>query len=445
MKINVVNLIPKALSGETSQDSEPNLAINPSNPQQMVATAFTPDPSGGSLAPIFISTDGGQTWALNLIVPGATTISPTHDITTSFGGASNVLYAGILRADNDHLNVLRTDDFTSSTQMEVLVDRASEDQPWVQAATTPFGDRVYIGHNDANTPPKTATVEQSLDAATAPAPAGFGPITIASRDPLAGGNAPSIRTTIHSSGTIYVAYFNWQSKTSDWIVTADVVVCRDDNWGQGTTPYQALTDPGDRFAGVRVAQSIIMPFYEEGYNNFLLGQERLGSHLSIAVDPNNRNWVYVAWADYPDGVAPYTIHVRNSADGGVTWSEMATVANGINPALAVNAQGFVGLLYQTLTNGGTVWETHILIVPGLFTDIPLAIVPSTTPVATFLPYLGDYVYLTAVGSTFYGVFSANNTPDVSHFPSGVTYQRNADFTTKTFTDQIMVNCGNSKQ
>ena len=75
MKINVVNLIPKALSGETNQDSEPNLAVNPNNPQQMVATAFTPNPSGGPLAPIFISSDGGQTWALNLIVPGATTIS----------------------------------------------------------------------------------------------------------------------------------------------------------------------------------------------------------------------------------------------------------------------------------------------------------------------------------------------------------------------------------
>jgi hypothetical protein len=39
--------------------------------------------------------------------------------------------------------------------------------------------------------------------------------------------------------------------------------------------------------------------------------------------------------------------------------------------------------------------------------------------------------LTAVGSTFCGVFSANNTPDQSHFPNGVTYQRNANFTTKT--------------
>lgn len=434
MQINVVNMIPKPLSGEANQDSEPNLAVNPINPQQIVATAFTPNPSGGTLAPIFISSNGGQTWALNAIVPGATAGFPTGDITTKFGGSSNVLYGGILRADNLDMNVLRTNNFVSSTPMTVLVDRASEDQPWVQAATTAGGsgnvDRAYIGHNDFNTSPRTATVEQSLNAATAPPPAGFGPITIASRSPGAGQNGPSVRPTIHSGGRIYVAYFNWQSFSS--MVTADVVVCRDDNWAQGGTPYQALIDPGDNLAGLRVAQSVTIPWA----NSHFLGQERVGSHLSIAVDPNDQNSVFVAWADFPNGVAPYTIHLQHSANAGVTWSaDLRTVANGINPALAVNAQGYVGFLYQTLTNAGTVWETHVEISTDSFatapTDIVLASVPSDTPVATFLPYLGDYVYLTAADSNFYGVFSANNTPDMSHFPNGVSYQRNANFTTKT--------------
>jgi hypothetical protein len=60
----------------------------------------------------------------------------------------------------------------------------------------------------------------------------------------------------------------------------------------------------------------------------------------------------------------------------------------------------------------------------------LANARSNAPTATFLPYLGDYIYLTAVGTTFYGVFCANNTPDNANFPSGVKYQRNANFTTK---------------
>src|SRR5262249_43834073 len=40
------------------------------------------------------------------------------------------------------------------------------------------------------------------------------------------------------------------------------------------------------------------------------------------------------------------------------------------------------------------------------------------------------VHLMAVGRNFYGIFSANNTPDMANFPSGVKYQRNANFTTK---------------
>jgi hypothetical protein len=61
-------MIPQSLSGETNHDSEPNLAVNPANPAQIAASAFTPNPAGLN-APIFVSTDTGNTWVLNAIVP----------------------------------------------------------------------------------------------------------------------------------------------------------------------------------------------------------------------------------------------------------------------------------------------------------------------------------------------------------------------------------------
>src|SRR5216684_468108 len=154
----LVNMIPQSLSGETNQDSEPTLAVNPANPLQIAASAFTPDPGGGDVAPIYVSTDGGNTWVLNSIVPSdSASGSMTADITVAFGSSSNVLYAGIIRLpivnNSTRLNILSTTDFLSSTKMNVLVDRMGVDQPYVQAATAAVGagngkDQVFVGSND---------------------------------------------------------------------------------------------------------------------------------------------------------------------------------------------------------------------------------------------------------------------------------------------------------
>jgi hypothetical protein len=334
--------------------------------------------------------------------------------------------------------------FGTAKQQILLYDRGAGQADVVSLTQTASTDHVYVGSNDQLASPKSAHIDQSLDAATAAPPAGFssGGITIASRKPAGGQDGPSIRPVIHPSGRIYVAYFNWTNFSSSSIITADVVVCRDDNWASGGSPYTALVDPGDHLAGVRVVTSVTIPWENKSF----LGQERVGSHLSIAVDPNDSNSVYLAWADFPNGQSPYTIHLRHSADGGATWSaDLRTVSNGINPALAVNAEGSVGFLYQTLTtitsptgSTSTNWNTQIEISTNGFSTTPtpivLATVPSDTPTFVFLPYLGDYIYLSALGNTFYGVFSANNTPNMANFPNGVTFQRNADFTTHQLLD-----------
>src|SRR5437899_9080378 len=88
----VVNMIPKSRSGEHNQDSEPNLAVDPAAPLNIVGSAFTPDLGGGPNAPIYFSTDGGNTWRLNSIIPGNGSFG-TGDITVRFS-PSHMLYAG---------------------------------------------------------------------------------------------------------------------------------------------------------------------------------------------------------------------------------------------------------------------------------------------------------------------------------------------------------------
>ncbi|HYR87670.1 MAG TPA: hypothetical protein VE422_26540 [Terriglobia bacterium] len=436
----VVNMMPRALSGESHQDSEPTLAVNPANPLQIAGSAFTPDPGGGNLAPIFTSVDGGNTWTLKSIVPSsAADGSATSDITVAFSTKSNRLYAGIIRVpfppNRPRLNILRTNDFQSAVAMKVLVDRTGRgvDQPYVQAATVASGasigkDRVYVGDNDFNATPRSATIDQSLDAGkTTPS---FKSVRIESRT-TAGQDGPPIRPAIHPDGTVYAIFHSWRTFDNSGEGTADIVVVRDDSGGSGTTKFRSLLDAGDGKAGVRVVKDVKFNF--DGF----LGLQRTGGDVNIAVDPSTSSNVYIA---YNDDVGPdYMLHVLRSTDRGVTWStDLRTIRNALNPALAINTAGRVGLLYQQLMGSGPTarWVTQFESSDNgtTWNPITLATVPANSPPKTFDPYLGDYDHMMSVGKDFYGVFCANNTPNKSNFPKGVTYQRNANFTSHTLLD-----------
>ncbi len=437
--INVVNIVPQSLSGETNQDSEPQVAVNPANPAQIVASAFTPDPLGGPNAPIYVSVDGGTTWSLNTIVPSAGSIG-TGDITLRFAGTSNRLFSSILDGATGAFEVHRTADATSSTTMTTLETRADEDQPFVQAATVMGGagvgtDRVYIGVNDFNAAGgQTATVEQTLDGAAA-TPA-FASVRLEHRTTL-GQNGPQIRPAVHGDGTIYAAFYRWIASTGSFpantlvISNAEAIVVRDDAWGSGATPFSALVDTSDSLSGRRVATGLSFPFNQTGVA--ANGQERWGGDLSIAVDPRNSSTAYLAHANLVGGV--YTLRILRTLDRGVSWSgTLLSVGNAKNPALAINSLGTVGLVYQQFTGAGTTqrWETHYRDSTNgtSWTDTVLCTTLSQAPTRTFSPYLGDYVHLMALGKDFYGIFSASNVPDLANFPQGVTYQRNHDFGAK---------------
>jgi hypothetical protein len=289
---------------------------------------------------------------------------------------------------------------------------------------------VFIGNNDFNQlGGATATVDLSVDAAADAAPAGFAPHEVERRATV-GQDGPPIRLALHDSGVVYAAFHRWVSANGS-NVNIDVVVTRDDDWGAGPEPFSALVDADDGAIGQRVATDRFVRF------NDTMGQERLGADLSIAVDPTDAQAVYVAWCDRVGGQAgtDWTVHVRGSADGGETWSadDLRTITNAKNPSLAVNSERRLGFVYQQFTD--TRWVTELEVTADAWgtdaTTMVLHTAPSTDPPRAFLPYIGDYIRLLAVDTDFYGVFSGNNTPDPANFPSGVTYQRLADWTTHT--------------
>ena len=438
-QILVVNMIPRSLSRETNQDSEPSIAVNPARPLEIVGTAFTGDPMGGPLAPIYLSSDGGNTWRLNSIVPSAAgSALGTGDISLAFGTTGNRLYGGILRDPTFNFETLRVAAAGGTTAMQTLGSRPDNDQPFTHAISKSARDRVYIGNNDFQAAPKTATVDVSANGRAAQPV--FKSVRVETRSTV-GQDGPQIRPVAHRDGTAYAAYYGWRAQSGSFpgntlVVTTDVVVVRDDKGATtGATPFRNLVDPSDGQPGRLVARNIRIPFNRNG--SPATGQQRLGGTLSVAVDPrtNQSATVYLAWADQPPQ-SMLTIHVRRSTDRGVTWSpaDLFTAANATNAALAINNAGVVGLLYQQLTGTGATrrWVTHFRQTSdGVnWADLVLSTAPADAPTKTFDPYLGDYDHLVAVGRDFYGIFSANNTPDQANFPNGVVYQRNADFATQ---------------
>ena len=450
--MKIVNIIPHALSGESHQDSGPNIAVNPRNTNEIVISALTPDPNGGPNAPVFVSVDGGDTWSLKSIIPGGNGDTGTFGITLKYGQTSNELYAAILKGNAfQSSDILRTTNPSGgATMAELDYIQGGIEQPYIVVATVSSGpdagkDRLYIGMNvlpDDDIPTSadgnTSTIRQTMDAQAA-APV-FTSISLDRRKKSQDGpsrNGPQVRPAVHNDGTVYAVFYTWQTWTFppgdvNTPITSDVVIVRDDNWGQSGDPYGSLIDGGDGQAGQRIAIDVPLQFY------FYLGQEYTSGELAIAVDPGNSSIVYVAWAEKIDdgGDEVNLVHLRRSVDRGQTWSplDLLSVPNCKNPALAINDSGQVGFLYQQFTGSGNSqrWETHLAFSGNSvnWSDTVLATVPADTPVRQFFPYIGDYIDIMAVEDTFYGVFCANNKPDPNFpaihidFPQGVTYQRN---------------------
>src|SRR5438132_803614 len=122
--------------------------------------------------------------------------------------------------------------------------------------------------------------------------------------------------------------------------------------------FRALVDASDHLPGRLVATHVTIPWS----NAPTLGQERIGSTLSIAVDALHSDTVYLAWADRVGTGDIYTVHVRRSTDRGATWSsDLRTLTNATDASLAVSTNGTVGLLYQQVTGpaGASRWVTRL--------------------------------------------------------------------------------------
>jgi hypothetical protein len=419
-QLKVVNVIPTGESGETDQNSEPSIAVSPSQTNNLLISAFGRNPAGGVPNPYFTSANGGNNWdhfAFNNY--------PYMDTTVAWSPSAQA-YAAVLApprvvvgsSPNPQVNNV-ANAFMPVANSAYMNGQFNPDQPHLIVTNVGGNDRVYVGINDLNRagPPifpagmgngQTAMVRFSLNAGVANPM--WTNVIIDNVGGMAGADGPVYMAA--NGNTVYALYprFNVQVNND---VRGDLIIVRDDAGGANNF--------NDLRSAIPPASGVVFPF-----RTTMLGQNRLDSSYAIAVNPTNDAIVYIAWADV-NAMGMPQVHIARSGNGGGTWAVVLNLPAGTGlPALAVANNGTVGLLYTQLTAAGNL-ETHFAQSRNDFTtrlDNVIATFPNNEFQNPGQPYIGDYEGLVVVGNKFFGTFSASNNPLVNRFPRGVFFQRN---------------------
>jgi hypothetical protein len=248
-KLTIRHIIPPGNSGETANNGEPSLAVNPLDPRQIIAGAF--DALDLNNNPYFKSTDGGDTWDnYGTITHGDKSLAWLQDgsaaLTATLQKGQIVTYSGTIDGSN----------FGSS----INTFGAGFDQPWIRTGPS---NHVYIAYNDFSKVGALANpvaTGNGLTASVLVATDGFSnpqkPPMAVVIDRLASTNltdSPEVRLAVNGN-TVYAAFTHWTSvidSTTDPVTnktqqryTSQVVVVRSDKGGEDK--FMALGSGGCR-------------------------------------------------------------------------------------------------------------------------------------------------------------------------------------------------------
>ena len=425
----ISNTDPTLKNTNRASNSEPSIAINPTNPKEIEIFAFSG--GWGADAPLWHSTDAGNIWTEELTIPnppGLLQVGCPCDQTPDYGRGNN-LSSTFLDEDNSGIDAYTgtTLDPTTASSWQWLVSNGkaqptdhqgvgNTDQPWLLVNQDPVNmeqDDVYVAYDNFDGAP-----DMRVAAAPGSDPPNF---TI---DNLAGFSEgevnPGQRLAVdHNTGAIYTLFQQCPTSFANCNnLGADPKLI---NW-----ILNRSTDGGNTWSlngsssGIQVATGqSTQPTPKFGTVNALLGGVN-----HIAVDPNNSD-VYVVFGNRD----PVTLNnrlslVRLTSDGhgGLTIGTPVFVTGQVQAALpsiaiAKNSTGTIGILYMV----------YLGVDPKSgFPAFAAKAAASNDHGKTFTTYelekflspakdngdqrqriLGDYLQLKAVGNTFYGVFPGN--------------------------------------
>ncbi|MER5637938.1 Ig-like domain repeat protein [Kitasatospora sp. NPDC002227] len=433
----------------SSGGQEPAIAVNPANPKQIAITRFTFP--WNSNADLLYSTDGGITWSEESTIPAPPGLDDTAgcpcDQTIDYGrdGRLYGTFLTDLQTTDSMGNVTSTKtrivtgsttDPTNasswswngnpaqviSSQVSTTANPSNVDQPWLivnRDTADSTKDNVYVGFQDFS----NATTRVGVSTQNA-SPVNITKNNKAGTMTLAGTNGGMRVAGDPRNGTVYSLYQQSSGTADPWSVTYRLNRSTDagSTWTLGGNSDGVVVDTVNSDQGF-VNNTQNSPTYEWGGNNALFGGV---DHL--AVDPSNGD-VYVVYGQDASGNNQIKIRrITFDGSGNPTVgavSDVSTSTNAAMPSVAVLSDGTVGVLYTTSdgtnTSGFPTFSAHLARSTdhgATFSDTTLQSFATPKSDGTSKEReLGDFQQLKAVGTTFYGVFPGNTTPNATSTPA----------------------------
>lgn len=397
-----------------NSQAETTIAINPTNPRNLVAGSITYETGDGQCA-AYSSTDRGKTW-MHQVLPNAPNFNDGGDPSVAFDANGTAYYLCM----DDH----GTTGGTPNGRTQYMWRSTDGGQNWV-------GPVLAIGS------PATFDDKGHLAVDARPGSPYLGNVyAVATRDPCGSGELRFARSTdsglsfqpdqkindaaaIAFSGNIAIGadgavYVSWGEVTpcppppQVGSITA-IMIDKSTNGGQS---FGALAGGTDHAVRIGDIVEIVRP----------VGDNRAGASMaSLGAHPTDPNIVYAVWAEDPAGIDDSDVMFSRSLDGGNTWSSPIRVNDDGNPAgeffsqfwptMAVDpSDGEIDIVWYSDQNDPN-RNDNTALVDVYFTsstDDGLSFSPSvrlTPSSSTYTYFFGDYIDIDSRGRVAHPIWT----------------------------------------
>jgi len=415
-----LNFNVTAMPGNEAEDA---IAVNPTNPSNVVAMSTLPDVVAG-LA-VGVSFDGGQTWARRVIGAAGDPLGEICcDQQLAWDRFGNLWMTYLLNTNGDVLVALSTDGGVSFTKVADVVTNG--DQPSIAVGQ----NSVWISYTSF-----PGTQIQAFGASVSGLDQ-FGSFTAPESVPSPHGNGDYGDTAVGPSGQVMVTY---QRSTN----------------GQGGTNIYTAVDPDGLgpagFSTASLAANSRVAHSHVGGFDFIPAQpdRSIDAEANLAWDRSGGSHtgrVYLVWTQEAKNESDNTdIMLQHSDNDGATWSpavrlnDDSTANSQYNPAIALDqSSGAVAVSWYDArsdlgsggsgdtdgipnddfqiwatdsTDGGTSWAPNLRVSQGT----------SNAADANSFFDVGDYTHAAFVAGSFWPAWS-DNSNSTGDNPDGTLHQ-----------------------